>query len=115
MGWFGGYVLQTNDSVPGNYEVVTVGDTPTYFSRGKVNPSSGPYAGMTAQAVLISLEGGTIRFRLDTPVNGPPTSTVGHILTDGDALLILGLQAISQFRAIRLEATETKLQVTYFY
>ncbi len=115
MGWFGGYVLQTNNTVPGNYELVTVGDTSTYLSRGKVNPTSGPYAGMTAQAVMISLEGGAIRFRLDTPANGPPTLTVGHLMVDGDALLIVGSQAISQFRAIRQEATSTLLQVTYFY
>lgn len=70
---------------------------------------------MTAQAVLISLEGGSIRFRLDTPVNGPPSMTVGHLMVGGDTLLISGCQAISQFRAIRQEAVNTLLQVTYFY
>lgn len=113
MGWFGGYVLQTDNSAPGNFEVLTVSTSSAYFSRGRINPTSGPYAGMTAKAVLVSLEGGDIRFRLDGI--GPPTTTHGHILTSGDALLISGSQAINQFRAIRLGDTDGALQVTYFY
>jgi hypothetical protein len=113
MGWFGGYVLQTDNSVPGNFEVLTVGTTTAYFARGKISPTSGPYAGMTAEAVLVSLEGGDIRFRIDGL--GPPTTTHGHILTSGDALLIAGSQAINQFRALRLGDTDGTLMVTYFY
>ena len=113
MGWFGGYVLQTGNSVPGNFELVTVGTSTAYFSRGKISPNSGPYAGMTSKAVLVSLEGGEIRFRLDG--TGPPTTTHGHTMTSGDALLIYGTQAIDQFRAIRLGGTDGTLQVTYFY
>ncbi len=113
MGWFSGFVLQSDASVPGNFELLTVGDASAYFSRGKISPTSGPYAGMTAQAVLVSLEGGEIRFRLDGL--GPPTTTHGHILTSGDALLITGNQAINQFRAVRLGDTDGTLQVTYFY
>lgn len=115
MGWFSGYFLQTDNRVPGNYELLTVGDTATYLSRSKIKPTSGTYAGKTAQAALISLEGGSIRFRLDLPANGSPTLTVGHLMVSGDSLLIVGSQAISQFRALRQEATDTVLQVTYFY
>jgi len=113
MGWFGGYVLQTNNSVPGNFELLTVSTTSAYFSRSKISPTSGPYAGMTAKAVLVSLEGGDIRFRVDG--TGPPTTTHGHIMTSGDALMVLETQAIDQFRAIRLGDTNGTLQVTYFY
>ena len=113
MGWFGGYVLQTDNSVPGNFEMLTVGDASAYFTRGKISPTSGPYAGMSAQAVLVSLEGGDIRFRVDGI--GPPTTTHGHIMTSGDTLLITGTQAISQFRGVRLATTNGTLQVTYFY
>lgn len=113
MSWFGGIAIQTNDSVPGNFEVLTVADSSTYFARGKIKPTSGPYAGMTAQAALVSLEGGDIRFRLDGLA--PPTSTSGHYLSSGDTFLIIGAQAVSQLRVIRAGEENGVLTATYFF
>ncbi len=113
MGWFGGLVIQTNNSVPGNFEVLTVNDSSSYFSRGKIKPTSGTYSGMTAQAALLSLEGGDIRFRMDG-VN-PPTSTSGHYMVGGDTFLLIGAQAINQFRAVRTGDTDGTLTATYFF
>lgn len=113
MSWFGGIVIQTNESVPGNFEVLTVADTSTYFARGKIKPTSGTYAGMTAQVALVSLEGGDIRFRLDGI--SPPTSTSGHYLSSGDTFLLVGAQALSQFRAIRVGEQSGILTATYFF
>jgi hypothetical protein len=113
MSWFGGLVIQTNNSVPGNFEALIVADSSTYFARGKIKPTSGTYAGMTAQAALITLEGGDIRFRLDGL--GPPTSGSGHILVSGDSFLLIGAQAVNQFRAIRAGDTDGILTATYFF
>jgi hypothetical protein len=113
MSWFGGLVIQTNNSVPGNYEVLTVSDTSTYFARGKIKPTSGTYNGMTAQAALLSLEGGNIRFRLDGL--SPPTSSSGHSMVSGDSFLLIGAQAVNQFRAIRSGDTDGILTATYFF
>jgi hypothetical protein len=113
MGWFGGFVLKTDGSEPGNFELLTVGTTPVAFSGSKINPTSGSYAGMSAKAVLVSAEGGDIRFRVDG--TGSPSSTSGHVMTSGDVLLISGTQAIVQFRAIRLGTSNVTMQVTYFY
>jgi len=113
MGWFGGIVIQTNNSVPGNYEVLTVADSSTWFTRSKIKPSSGTYAGMSAQAALISLEGGDIRFRMDGL--GPPTSSSGHYLSSGDVFLVIGAQAILRFRAIRAGQENGVLTATYFF
>lgn len=113
MSWFSGIVLQTNNAVPGNFETLTVGSTSTYFARGKIKPTSGTYAGMSAQAALISLEGGDIRFRVDGLA--PPTSTTGHYMASGDTLLLIGAQAISQFRAIRAGDQDGILTATYFF
>jgi hypothetical protein len=63
--------------------------------------------------VLVTNEGGDIRFRIDNI--GPPTLTHGHILVNGDSLMLIGTQAINQFRAIKLGETDGILQVTYFY
>jgi hypothetical protein len=113
MSWFGGLVIQTNNSVPGNFEVLTVADSSTYFARGKIKPTSGTYAGMTAQAALVTLEGGDIRFRLDGL--GPPTSTSGHYMSSGDTFLLVGAQALNQFRAIRVGEQNGILTATYFF
>ena len=113
MSWFGGIVIQTNNSVPGNFEALTVNDTSTYFSRGKIKPTTGTYAGMTAQAALLSLEGGDIRFRIDGI--SPPTSSSGHYMVSGDTFLLIGAQAINQFRAIKAGDTDGTLTATYFF
>lgn len=113
MSWFGGIVIQTNNSVPGNFEVLTVADSSTYFARGKIKPTSGTYAGMTAQAALLTLEGGDIRFRIDGL--SPPTPTTGHPMVSGDSFLLIGAQAVNQFRAIRTGETNGILTATYFF
>ena len=113
MSWFGGYVLESSDKVPGNHEILPVTDSIAYFSRSKILPTWGNFTGMYAQAVLVTNEGGDIRFRIDNI--GPPTLTHGHILVNGDSLMLIGTQAINQFRAIKLGETDGTLQVTYFY
>jgi hypothetical protein len=113
MSWFGGIVIQSSDSVPGGYEELTVDDSSSWFQRGKIKPTSGPYADLSAQAGLISLEGGDIRFRMDGLA--PPTSTSGHYMTSGDTILIIGTQALLQFRAIRIGEEDGLLSATYFF
>ena len=113
MSWFGGLVIQTNSSVPGNFEELQVENSSCWFQRGKITPTSGPYTGMSAQAGLISLEGGDIRFRLDGL--SPPTSTSGHYMTSGDTFLLVGTQALLQFRAIRVGSDDGMLTITYFF
>ncbi len=113
MGWFGGYVLQTANRVPGNYEVLTVGSTQISLTKSKITPTSGSLAGMSAYMALMSLEGGEIRFRIDGL--GSPTQTNGHVMTDGDCLVLTGTQALNQFRAIRSGDANGTLRVTYFY
>jgi hypothetical protein len=113
MSWFGGLVMQTNESVPGNFEVLNVSDSAISFARSLIKPTTGTYTGMTAQAALLSLEGGDIRFRLDDI--DPPTSTTGHLMVSGDSFLLIGDQAVSQFQAVRAGETDGILTATYFF
>jgi hypothetical protein len=113
MSWFGGIVIQTDNSVPGNFEELIVSDSSTWFQRGRIKPLSGPYANMSAQAGLVSLEGGDIRFRIDGL--SPPTSTTGHYMSSGDTFLLIGTQALLQFRAIRVGEEDGIITVTYFF
>ncbi len=112
MGWYGGYVLESYNRIPGDYEVVDVGADVVALSVTKVKPQSGYFANKSAFAALLSLETADIRFRLD---GGQPSGTDGHYLTSGDTLLVTGTQALKQFRAIRVGATNGTLRVTYYY
>ncbi len=112
MGWFGGQVLHTNHRVPGDYEVIMVGADAAGLSSVKIKPAGGSYAGLSAQAALLSLEGGDVRFRLD---GGLPTSDNGHYLGSGDTLCLSGTQTLQQFRAIRAGESNVTLRVSYYY
>jgi hypothetical protein len=112
MAWFGGFTLETYNRIPGDYEEVTAGVTVAGFSQDKIMPTTGPYARMSARAVLVTSEVGDIRFRID---GGVPSTTLGHYFTNGDTLVITGTQAIQQFRGIRCGDTDGVLRVTYFY
>jgi hypothetical protein len=112
MAWFGGFTIETYNRIPGDYEDITVADSPVGMSNSKINPHTGPYARLSARATLISLENGDIRFRID---GGQPSLSSGHYLTSGDTLVLTGTQAIQQFRAIRSGDTDGGLRVTYFY
>lgn len=113
MSWFGGITIKTDDSVPGGYEELVVNEESSWFQRGKIKPFSGDYAGMSAKAGLITLEGGDIRFRMDGLL--PPTSTSGHYMASGDTMLVIGTQALLQFRAIRVGEENGLLTATYFF
>ena len=113
MSWFGGIIIKTDQSVPGGFEELPVTDQSSWFQRGKIKPFSGEYAGMSAKAGLITLEGGDIRFRMDGLA--PPTSTSGHYMSSGDTLLIIGTQALLQLRVIRVGEEDGLLTATYFF
>jgi len=112
MAWFGGFTLETYNRIPGDYEEISVGVTAVGFTQAKITPATGPYARMSARAVLVTSENGDIRFRIDS---GVPSSTIGHYFTNGDTLVITGTQAIQQFRGIRCGDTNGVVRVTYFY
>ena len=75
MAWFGGFTLETYNRIPGDYEEVTVGVSAVGFSSSKIMPTTGPYARLSARAVLVSSENGDIRFRID---GGLPSTSSGH-------------------------------------
>ncbi len=112
MAWFGGFILETDNRIPGDYEVLTVGAAVTGLSPSKINPDTGSYARMTARAAMISPESADLRFRID---GGQPTASDGYYLVSGDTLLISGTQALQQFQAIGAGEASATLRVTYFY
>jgi hypothetical protein len=60
--------------------------------------------------VVITVEAASIRYTYDgTTV----TASVGHLLNSGDVLVLVGEDAIKNFRAIRTTGTSGTIQCTY--
>ena len=70
-------------------------------------------AGRTVRRALISSEDADVRWRADGTA---PTSSVGHLFKDGDALQFLGENWEELLKAIlfiRTGGTDVKLSITY--
>lgn len=97
-----------------NFEKITVADSVKTLTESKYLPSAlGVGSGdvVVSPAVLITVEGGDIRYRLD---GNDPTATDGHLLSNGDVLKLQDYQDIQRFKAIRVGSVSGVLQVSYF-
>jgi len=63
-----------------------------------------------ADRIFVTAETAEMRFRYD---GGDPSTTVGHLIEDGDALILYGTNNIKNFKAIRTGATSGVLRVTF--
>lgn len=109
--------INTNQVIAGifqpyAYESVTVTDSATALTATtykeskevKTNSDRG------AARAIITVETAQLRYRYD---GSDPTSAEGHILNINDVLVLVGTDAISQFRGIRTGGTSAVLKVTY--
>lgn len=83
-------------------ESIVVGDTPVGVSSAAKDPE--------LKNAFITVEGGNIRFWLD---GTSPTSLVGHLVMEGDSVLIQGINTISNALFIRTGSTTTTLRISY--
>ena len=65
----------------------------------------------TAIKAVVTVETAQIRYRVD---GENPSSTVGHVLDDGDVLVLQGESEILDFRAIKTTGTNGKIQCTFY-
>lgn len=97
---------------PYDYESVTVTDTATaltaakYKDAGSINTN----AQRGAARVVITVETAQLRYRYD---GTDPTSSEGHILNINDVLVLVGPDAMKNFRGIRTGGTSAVLKCTY--
>lgn len=112
MAWAASQLL-LKDVAPGGYEGISVATTAVGFTAGSIKPTTGTYIGMEAKGAVISVETGNIRFRVD---GTDPTAAEGHAVAADDALVLLGAQAIKNFRAIcKTGSASAVLKVTYYF
>lgn len=85
-----------------NFETLTVSSTAIGCTAATISDAN--------RAVFGPLETGEVRYRYDGDAD--PTSSVGHLLSIGQSLVLEGNRNITQFRAIRT-SVDASLPVTY--
>jgi hypothetical protein len=89
-----------------DFEVIAVSNTAITLTALKYQPTGAD----KADSAFITLEGGDIRYRYDGTA---PTATVGHLLSDGGFLVLIGQNQMEKFKAIRVGGRDGSLSVTY--
>lgn len=100
------------DSTPaGDFETLTVSTVvlPITAAKVKINETGGRYK--RAVKIFLTVETNSIRVRWD---GTDPTASVGHLLTAGSSLTIIGDQNCSRFRMIRASADATTMMTIYY-
>ena len=87
-------------------EVITVAGTAVGLTTATYRPTGAKIA----QVAFITAEQGNMRYTYDGTT---ATSTIGHILSDGCQLELLGEQQMSLFSIIRTGSVSGSLQITY--
>jgi len=97
---------------PYDYESVTVTDSATALTSSKYSDkaSLASNANRGATRAVITVETAQLRYRYD---GSDPTSSEGHILNINDVVVLVGPDAIKNFRGIRTGGTSAVLKVTY--
>lgn len=87
------------------HEKITVGDT-------AVGPSvnAGDLTTYTQVAAIITVEGGSVRCLWEGTT---PTTSAGHLINEGDVIILDNLSDILRFRAIRTGVTTTIITISY--
>ena len=63
-----------------------------------------------ASTAFLSLDGGDIRYTYDGTT---PSATVGHILSNGGALVLTGQNQIKQFKCFKYGNDNSTISITY--
>ena len=93
---------------PYTYEAITVADTAIGFTSTNYMNSNATQ--VRASRVVCTCETAQMRYCYDGTT---PTTTVGHVLNANDVVVIMGDDAIKNFKAIRTTASSGAIQATY--
>jgi hypothetical protein len=100
---------------PGAYEKLTVSTAVVKPANTTLKPTTGPFAGQHAKAIMITVEGTAakgLRFKQD---GGTVSATDGHLLLTGDVLVVSGLQALANLQFIRASDADNVLHMTSYF
>ena len=100
--------VRTGPGEPYDFESVTVTDPVGGLTITKLRPDSKA----PPISALLTLESAAIRYRLD---GVDPTTSEGHVMASGDAPVLVGINALRNFKAIKDTGVDGTLKVTYFH
>lgn len=112
-----GTAFNLTNSQPGAYETVTTFTAAKGLTKATFWPTSGVYSGMSPKEAIVSCEVAAVNYTLDgtTPTVAAGTNA-GLLLDIGDALNLVGIESIRNFKAInRIASNGAVLKVIYFY
>lgn len=105
--------METFGKVPLTFEKITVSTNVVALTSSYMSPSAGQEgAGNHPSCAYITIEGGSMRFRVD---GEDPTTTTGHACGDQDIIVLDTRSALEQFRAVRSGDQDAVIQVTYCF
>lgn len=101
-----------SDETPaGDLDTQTISTTALPITATKVTiPQAGGFR-KRAQKAFVTVETNSIRVRWD---GTDPTASVGHLLTSGSSITIIGEDNVQRFRMIRASADAT-VMITLYY
>lgn len=99
------------------HEALAPGDTPVGITAVYLQPTSGKFKGLQAQAALITVEDNSMHFTIDgtTPTAHAGTD-VGHQMDAGQSYVIRGIISLKNFLCIdRVSGSTSKVKVTVLF
>jgi len=102
-----GGVIQFRPTVGFSFEQLTVTSAVQVLTPAKYTAQGG-FTG--ASEAFLTLNGGNIRYKYE---GGTPSSTEGHLLTDGGMLVLKGQQQMKDFKCIKTGASDSEISITY--
>lgn|SRR3990167_322122 len=90
--------------IPYDFETITVNGTAIGLTASKLTADPPP------KKVVITIESNQLRYRMD---GTDPTSSVGHILSPADVLILEGYSQLNNAKFIRKGILNATLSVTY--
>jgi hypothetical protein len=102
-----GQIFQQRPTIGCSFEQLAVTTSVQILTPSKFAGSVGYEA---ASSAYLTLHGGDIRYTYDGTT---PSATVGHILTDGSSLVLLGQNQMEQFKCYQYGSSGSTLSITY--
>jgi len=102
-----GSIVQTRPTIGFDHEVLVISNAVKTLTESVYAPSGGE---ARAERALVTVEGADIRYKYSG--GSDPTSSIGHLLTDGNFIVLEGINQIQMFKCIRAASTDATIQVT---
>lgn len=108
------YIIGSKELTPQDSDLIAVLDIPIGIDAAKLIPAVGDYATIPAAFAWITVEGGSIRLKVDG--TDPVVLVDGHLLQANVSLELYGIDSLSNLRMVREDGAENPIvQATLYW